>query len=504
MIDNSVSSIPAIKQYYPFPNNIISLQNIITNYFKSAQALQKLQARQYYLNDQAILYNRLFAQNELGEFEEAFAENNKVIDNELQRMVNQKTAHLASNTMTVLKDSYKVASNSVEKLSVILKEYLQSDIREIVREAILFQESYYDCSRRKILVSEHVIPLKGSFESPDDEGVISIEPHTFFDNNSDILLYYDITVYKFAPTDIQAPLSYHTVPQKIRMDYDISPFTGKYKELVEGTIQNLPPKGKLIKFQSTNSLFVKLKGLQDALNRMLSTLINNILEDKRSTIYVIENYSGQNLGEFRRNVLTHGVIPIQTVEGIKGDVKTLKIEVNTENLKVCINEVKKAIIRNAGGYDMEDLKSGVTPNQMTIKAIFNEISLDSDDIEILFEKPLRKLVAFVMSMDENAPELPTIKFNRSNVVIESQQIIDAINLKGFLPRLSIIKRLPKVINPEEEYEALLKEEGAEAKKEEEVSQPVITGTRKNSSEPSKTSKPSNQAEVFNNSENLLH
>ena len=48
-------------------------------------------------------------------------------------------------------------------------------------------------------------------------------------------------------------------------------------------------------------------------------------------------------------------------------LKTLQIEVNSENYKVILDIFKKAIIENARGYDAKDDRLGNNPNQMNIQ-----------------------------------------------------------------------------------------------------------------------------------------
>jgi len=478
---------------------------ILSDYYtQSPFGLQNLKARQYYEGMQDILSFAPTFKNIMGEQEEVFSENNTVIDNQVKRMVDQKSSYLASNTMTVQaeedeEESGSIPNQDVDLILTTLQDYLQSDIREICREAILFREAFYDFDRRKTLPSENCIPLKGTKENPDLEGVISVEPNTFMEDNK-FYLFFDITIYTTPnPKDkiqiIRPPESYYTPATVITQDGDTSPFNisnrTKFNQLVVGLAPQTAQKGTLLRFQSTASVYVRIKGLQDALNRLLSTLLNNIFEDKRSTIFVLKNYSGTNLDNFRHNLLTYGVIPVDTLEGVEGDVKTLKIDVNTDNLTLCIDLIKKAIIRNAGGYDVEDLKAGVTPNQMTIKAIFNEISLDSDNIESLFDIPFRKLVSLILNKPQSNDQ-PELKFNRSNVVIESQQIIDIMNLKGLLSTQSIIERIPGVSDPKEEYQKLQDEKEEDFKQEQEKLQQKINNTQ------------TNQSQVYNQTQDLLH
>ena len=80
-------------------------------------------------------------------------------------------------------------------------------------------------------------------------------------------------------------------------------------------------------------LIRKVKSLQDALNTTLSDFQNNMQEDSRSTIMIIKNYDGENLGDFRHNLATFGAVKVKTRDGNAGEVDALQIEVNAENYR---------------------------------------------------------------------------------------------------------------------------------------------------------------------------
>ena len=85
-------------------------------------------------------------------------------------------------------------------------------------------------------------------------------------------------------------------------------------------------------------LIKDVKSLQDGLNTIESNFQDNMEEDTRNTIIVLVNYDGENLGEFRRNLATYGAVKVKTVDGAAGDLKTLQVEVNSENYKVYVDK----------------------------------------------------------------------------------------------------------------------------------------------------------------------
>lgn len=90
----------------------------------------------------------------------------------------------------------------------------------------------------------------------------------------------------------------------------------------------------LVCFKSSHHeipLLSKVKCLQDAYNNILSNFANQMEEDIHTTILVIKNYDGEDLGTFRRNLATYGAIKVRSYEGAEGGVDTLEISVNAEN-----------------------------------------------------------------------------------------------------------------------------------------------------------------------------
>lgn len=179
-------------------------------------------------------------------------------------------------------------------------------------------------------------------------------------------------------------------------------------------------------------LIKKLKSLQDGLNLIESNFLNQMEEDVRNTILVLVNYDGQNLAQFRKNLAQYGAVKVKTIDGAAGDLKTLQIEVNSENYKVIIDLFKKAIIENARGYDAKDDRLGNNPNQMNIQSIFSDIDLDANGTETEYQAAFEELLWFVNCHLANSGqgnfenENVDIIFNRDMLISESE-IIQNIN-----------------------------------------------------------------------------
>lgn len=210
-------------------------------------------------------------------------------------------------------------------------------------------------------------------------------------------------------------------------------------------------------------LITMCKSLQDGLNKIESQWEDQMEEDPRNTIMVLVNYDGQNLGEFRRNLAQYGAVKVRSMDGSHGDVKTLQIQVNAENYKSIIEQFKKAIVENCMGYDAKDDRVGSNANEMNLKSMYSDIELDTNDMETEFQSAFEDLLWFINchlantgAGDFEGEELEII-FNRDIMVNESVIINDIKNSVGILSDETLVAQHPWVDDPEAEMERVKKQ-----------------------------------------------
>lgn len=157
---------------------------------------------------------------------------------------------------------------------------------------------------------------------------------------------------------------------------------------------------------------------------------------------------------------------LKQLNGAPGDLKTLQIEVNSENYKVIIDLFKKAIIENARGYDAKDDRLGNNPNQMNIQSIFSDIDLDANGTETEYQAAFEEILWFVNCHLANTGcgnfenEDVDIIFNRDMLISESD-IIDNINKSQDLSLESRLANHPWVDDVNAELERIEKEKQKE-------------------------------------------
>lgn len=219
----------------------------------------------------------------------------------------------------------------------------------------------------------------------------------------------------------------------------------------------------VFKFNSKEiPLIRRVKSLQDGINSMLSDFQNNMEEDARSTILVLHNYDGQDLGEFRRNLAQYGAVKVRSTDGAKGGLETLYIEVNKDNYESILKLFKKALIENGRGYDAKDDRMSNNPNQMNIKSMYSDIELDANGIETEFQAAFEDLLWFInqhfINTGKGDFEGEKVKFifNRDTLVNESE-VIESLNKSTDLSLETRISQHPYVDDVQRELERIKKE-----------------------------------------------
>ena len=230
---------------------------------------------------------------------------------------------------------------------------------------------------------------------------------------------------------------------------------------VDGTAYNWK-RIPLIAFKYNDAeipLIRRTKSLQDAINEMLSMFHNNMLEDNRNTILVIENYDGQNLGEFRANLAQYGAVKVRSGDGARGGVSSLQIEVNAGNYQAILDLLKTALIENAMSFDGKMLKSG-TPNQMNILSMYQEIDIDTNEFEAEYQAALEELLEFInihLSLTGKGDffeEEINIIFNR-DMLMNEQEIMNTLIQAGVeIPNELLLGQVPWIDNVQDALDKL--------------------------------------------------
>ncbi len=370
----------------------------IKKWLTSQERHRQIAGDAYYDGMQTILKRKRTVIGEGGELKEVDnLPNNRLIDNQYAKMVDQKANYLCGQPVTF--DTKNAAYG--EALAKVFGHKAQRTLRIVAEKALTGGKAwmfpYYtdEGTLAFAMLPAHEVRCRSGaiLHTP-----ILIAPCTFspFTNMTKKATRALLKKWRFST---QAALSVLS-GKMARLRLTTNAASGSYVTVVDPKTQK--PRALnwaripwfALRPTTGSSLLCRVRCLQDALNLMLSNFVNSMEEDVHNTVLVIHNYDGEDLGEFRRNLATYGAVKVRTTDGSDGAVDTLEIEVKAENYKAVMELLKKAIIENARGYDAKDDRLNGTPNQMNIRSMYSDIDLDANGMETEFQAAFEDLLFF--------------------------------------------------------------------------------------------------------------
>ena len=439
------------------------LEREIQKFIKSPARQQMIDGDLYYDYEQAIKYKKRMVIGNGGELkEDEHLPNNRFIDNQYADMVDQKVNYLLSKPITFKTENEQYAN----ALKLIFNKKFHRTLKNLGKDsyngAIAWLYPYYDEQGEFKFKKFH--PWESLPFWKDDD-------HTELDF---FVRVYDVETYEGEYETITTYVEVYDIQGIHKFTLDgttlVPDYSTYYFEL--GTDNNKIPynwdRVPLIPFKANSTetpLLKKCKSLQDGINEILSNFADGMQENASgNTILIIKNYDGQNLGEFRQNLGQYKAVKVRTIDGADGGIDKLEIEVNCDNYKTILAELRKALIQNCKGYDIEELKSNGSPNEMTIKAVYSAIDLDANEIETEYQASFEDLLWFVNQhlLNTGAGDFTNedieVIFNRDMMVNESQIITDISNSAAILSKKTCVSQHPYVTDVEAELEQIKTEQ----------------------------------------------
>ena len=443
----------------------------IRHFQLSKKRKEMLDGEKYYCGQHDILSRKRTVIGEGGTLQEVTnLPNNRIVDNQYKKMVDQKNNYLVGQPFTIQteNEAYANALKLIfnKKFHRLLKSVGEDSLNGGIGWMYIYYNENGELTFKRVRPFE-IIPGWRDAEHTELDYAIRIYDVIVCDKKQEkvvqkVEVYDDKGISYFETSD-----SGSLTP--------VEPYFQNYFTITNGdgveTGYNWT-KIPLIPFKRNSKeipLLNTVKSLQDGLNLIESNFQNAMEEDTRNTILVLVNYDGQNLGEFRRNLAQYGAVKVKTVDGAGGDLKSLQVEVNSENYKAILEIFKKAIIENAMGYDAKDDRLNGTPNEMNIQSMYSDIDLDANGTETEYQAAFEELLWFInchlsnMGMGDFEGEEVNIIFNRDMLISESS-IIDNINKSaGILSNETLVAQHPWVDDVEAELERIKteKEEAVE-------------------------------------------
>lgn len=423
--------------------------------------MDQLTGEAYYAGKQDILERKRTAIGADGSLENVKnLPNQRILDNQYAKMVDQKTNYLLGKPITVSADNTAYQDILRKRFDASFQRMLKYIGEDALNGGVGWLFVYYNeteklCFRR--FPAFQILP----FWADDDHTVLDAAARLYlqevwFGNEKKLVerveLYKKDGIYRYV-------LQGSTLIPDVEL--------GEYAPYIKVQLgdsfesyawERLP----LIAFKYNKKeipLITRVKSIQDAINIILSDFANHMQETPQNTILILKNYDGENLGEFRHNLSTYGAVKVRD----DGGVETLSIEVNAENYKAILEVCKKALIENARGFDAKDDRISGNPNQMNIQSMYSDIDLDANGMETEFQAALQQVLWFLQQdcktkgLGDFSEEEATIIFNRDIMINESEAIANCAKSIGILSNETIVEQHPWTKDAKKELERLQKE-----------------------------------------------
>lgn len=447
-------------------NDLRALERAVYKFLKSDERKLMLLGEAYYEGEHDILKRERTVIGPDGMSVKAeHLPNNRRVDNQYAKLVDQKVNYLLAKPLTIEteNDAYQKA----------LKNYLNKRFHRLLRnvgEASLNQglawlHPYYDTNGNlafKRFPAHEILPF---WEDSDKTSVTSAMRiyNVVEQQGAKEKVVTKVEHYQLDGIDHYEWVNNSLVPSEVRSYYlTVESYNGEELQLNYLNWERLP----LIPFKynhKTIPLIKRVKNLQDAYNKILSNFENHMDEDTHNTIIVLENYDGQNLGEFRHNLAKFGAVKVRSSDGARGDVRTLEITVNKDNYESILGLFKKALIENGNGYDAKDDRMGNNPNQMNIQSMYLDIDLDANAIETEYQAAFEELFWFInqdmvnKGLGDFANEEVNVIFNR-DILINETEVVQALEKSPYLSQETRIAQHPYVKDVQLELQRLKQEQ----------------------------------------------
>lgn len=423
------------------------IEREIQKWLYSTERKTMLKGYDYYGGKQDILRRKRQAIGKEGVLTDIHnLPNNKLVDNQYARFVDQKNNYILGKPLTV-----SCEDKNFEKL---LKNYFNPYFFKVLRQigedalncGVGYMYVFYDEGKLSIRSFKpyEILPFYKDDREEELEEVVRV---------------YDTLTYEGERERTETKVEIYSVEgvrkyilEGRRLIPDGAYYERAYIQDRDGNFHNWE-KIPIIPFKLNSRqipLINRVKSLQDALNAVRSDFMNNMQEDSRNTILILKNYDGTDLGQFRKNLSQYGVVKVKSSDGANGGVDSLKIEVNCENYKVICDMLKKAICENAKGYDARDERFTNNPNQLNIKTMYSDIDLDSIGTETEFRESLYRLMWFVKTdvlnsynIDYSGEDVDFV-FNKDRLINESEIIDNCIKSRELVSMETVLSMHPWV------------------------------------------------------------
>lgn len=439
--------------------------------WKRSKDLKLMQAGQkYYIGDHDVLNRKRLGIGEGGrQVEDANLSNRKLVHLFIRKLVDQKIGYLLSKPFSIQTKNDSYGKSLEEIFGKQFLRLLKNLGKEAVNKGRGWLHPFYDENGQfafKRIPAEEGIPLWKDVQHTELDAFIRFYDIEVYEGMNKRTItkveFWDTSgVKRYILDDVGAP--------GLKPDIEAG-VSGSHFAAIEGK-EELPLNWERVpfvcfKYNDEEMPLIKfVQSLVDDYDLQTSDNSNN-LADLPNGIYVIKNYDGTNLGEFRRNLSLYRAAKVTD----EGGIDTLNLNLNPEALKQHIEQLRKDIYEFGRGVDTQSDKFGNSPSGIALRFLYSDLDMDANILETEFQASMEQLLWFVdqhlanIGAGDFTEDHVDFLFNRDILINETEAVTNAKNSVGILSDETIIGNHPWTTNTKDELKRIQDEQKADLKR----------------------------------------
>lgn len=194
-----------------------------------------------------------------------------------------------------------------------------------------------------------------------------------------------------------------------------------------------------------------VKSLIDAYDRVASD-DTNMLEDLPNSIFVLRNYDGQELGEFRHNLATYRAVKVTD----DGGVDTLEPKLDITASSDYLERLRRDIYAFGRGVDTRSERVSGATSGVALKHEYTQLDLDCNQLESELQASFARLLAFVdahlanTGVGDFVDDEVTLVCNRDIIISEADAVATVVKTMGITSLRTVLEQIPWVDDVDKE------------------------------------------------------
>jgi len=445
------------------------IQQEIDDWLNSNERKLMLTGQRYYIGDADILKRKRTIIGDGGhQIEVNNVANNRLVHNFVRKLADQKVGYLLAKPLSIQTNNETYQGLLSDMLNKSFLRLIQNIGKESINKGRAWLHVYYDEEGTfsfKRIPSEEIIPLWRD------------AAHTQLDA---LIRVYEVEVYEGTKKKTITKIEFwdkNGVSRYVKGNGELIPDVeagdaGSHFYVTNGEDSERGynwDRVPFICFKYNDEEIPLIKFVQpliDDYDKQKSDNANN-LEDLPNSVYVLKEYDGADLGEFRRNLSVYRAVKVSG----EGGVDTLSLDIDTEAYKTHMEMNRKDIYEFGRGVDTQSKEFGSSPSGISLKFLYADLDMDANIIETEFQASMEQLRWFIdqhifntTGKDYSGEKVDFI-FNRDILINETDAITNAKNSVGIISNETIVANHPWVTDAKDEMERLKKQNDEELDKE---------------------------------------